>query len=268
MKQLADDLRAEGEELNALLATLSEDDWRRPTPFKDWTVEAVMQHLLVGDWMNALALTDPYKFSATLERRNVARAAGEKVSGLEFMDHDPGAGDALRASWHQGQVALCDLFAVREPKARMQWVGPDMSVRSGATARLMETWAHGQDIYDLLRQSRAPTDRLRNIATLGVNTYGWTFHNRGEDPPGPAPHVRLTAPSGATWTWNEPSETSLVEGAALEFCQVVTQGRNIADVDLTLVGEEAEKWMSIAQCFAGVPETPPQPGHRVWHQDL
>ena len=80
MKQLTDDLRAEGEELNALLATLSEDDWRRPTPFKDWTVEAVMQHLLVGDWMNALALTDPYKFSATLERRNAARAAGKKNS--------------------------------------------------------------------------------------------------------------------------------------------------------------------------------------------
>ncbi len=175
MKQLANDLRAEGEELNALLATLSEDDWRRPTPFKDWTVEAVMQHLLVGDWMNALALTDPYKFSATLERRNAARAAGEKVSGLEFMDQDPGSGAGLRASWHQGQRALCELFAAREPKARMQWVGPDMSVRSGAAARLMETWAHGQDIYDLLRQSRAPTGRRRNIATLDVNTYGWNL---------------------------------------------------------------------------------------------
>ena len=264
MKLLADDLRAEGDELNALLATLSEDDWRRPTPFKDWTVEAVMQHLLVGDWMNTLALTDPDKFSATLERRNAARAAGEKVSGLEFMDHDPGTGAALRTSWHQAQQALCDLFAVREPKARMQWVGPDMSVRSGATARLMETWAHGQDIYDLRRQSRLPTDRLRNIATLGVNTYGWTFHNRGDEPPGPAPHVRLTAPSGAVWTWNEPDEGNLVAGSALEFCQVVTQGRNIADVDLTVVGAVAEKWMAIAQCFAGVPETPPKRGHRAW----
>ncbi|MFP6770946.1 MAG: TIGR03084 family metal-binding protein [Alphaproteobacteria bacterium] len=264
MKQLADDLRAEGDELNALLATLSEDDWRRPTPFKDWTVEAVMQHLLVGDWMNTLALTDPDKFSATLERRNAARAAGEKVSGLEFMDQDPGSGAGLRASWHQGQRALCELFAAREPKARMQWVGPDMSVRSGATARLMETWAHGQDIYDLRRQSRVPTDRLRNIATLGVNTYGWTFQNRGEEPPGPAPHVRLTAPSGAVWAWNEPDEGNLVEGAALEFCQVVTQSRNIADVDLTVVGEVAEKWMAIAQCFAGVPEIPPKPGHRAW----
>jgi uncharacterized protein (TIGR03084 family) len=223
-----------------------------------------MQHLLVGDWMNTLALTDPDKFSATLERRNAARAAGEKVSGLEFMDQDPGSGAGLRASWHQGQRALCELFAAWEPKARMQWVGPDMSVRSGATARLMETWAHGQDIYDLRRQSRVPTDRLRNIATLGVNTYGWTFQSRGEEPPGPAPHVRLTAPSGAVWAWNEPDEGNLVEGAALEFCQVVTQSRNIADVDLTVVGEVAEKWMAIAQCFAGVPEIPPKPGHRAW----
>ncbi len=264
MVELAGDLRAEGDDLNGALMTLAEEDWRRPTPFKDWTVEAVMQHLLVGDWMNGLALTDPDKFSLTLERRNAARAAGEKVTGLEFMEIDPDSGAQLRAHWHAGQQALCDLFAVREPKARMKWVGPDMSVRSGATARLMETWAHGQDIYDLLRQPREATDRIRNIATLGVNTYGWTFQNRGEAPPGPAPHVRLTAPSGATWTWNEPSETNVVAGAALEFCQVVTQGRNIADVDLSVVGEVAEKWMSIAQCFAGAPEQPPKPGHRAW----
>ena len=264
MTELAADLRAEGDELHTLLLTLSNDDWQRPTPFKAWTVEAVIQHLLAGDWMNALSLTDPDRFIDTLKRRNTARSEGQEVSGLEYMDDDPGSADQLCAKWYRHQQELCDLYAACDPKTRMKWVGPDMSVRSGATARLMETWAHGQDVYDLLQEPRTPTDRIRNIATLGVNTYLWTFQNRGQKPPGTVPHVRLIAPSDATWTWNKPSETNLVEGAAVEFCHVVTQGRNIADVNLKVVGEVATKWMSIAQCFAGKPEDPPAPGHRAW----
>ena len=52
-------------------------------------------------------------------------------------------------------------------------------------------------------------------------------------------------------------------GSAVEFCQVVTQTRNIADTGLKLVGETARNWMQNAQCFAGPPETPPAPGSRV-----
>ena len=108
------------------------------------------------------------------------------------------------------------------------------------------------------------TDRIRNIATLGVNTYGWSFQNRGLKPPGPAPHVRLTSPSGAIWTWNEPDPDNRIEGTALDFCHVVTQGRHIDEVDLQVTGDRARQWMAIAQCFAGAPETPPPPGQRGW----
>ncbi len=98
---------------------------------------------------------------------------------------------------------------------------------------------------------------------IGVRTYGWTFANRKLDPPGAPPYVRLTAPSGDIWEFNEPSDTNFVEGSAVEFCHVVTQGRNIAEVNLKVVGEPAEKWMAIAQCFAGPPENPPEPGSRT-----
>ena len=131
------------------------------------------------------------------------------------------------------------------------------------TARQMETWAHGQAVYDLMGVTRAPTDRLRDIAEIGVRTYGWTFANRQRAVPGPAPHVRLTAPSGAVWTWNDPVPDNGVEGDALDFCQVVTQTRNVADTGLVVRGEVAREWMRLAQCFAGGPEDPPPPGMRV-----
>ena len=78
------------------------------------------------------------------------------------------------------------------------------------------------------------------------------------------PYVRLTAPSGAIWEWGEPETEDRVEGSAVEFCHVVTQGRNIADTDLAVSGETAVEWMAIAQCFAGGPEEPPAPGQRAW----
>jgi len=150
-----------------------------------------------------------------------------------------------------------------DPKRRLPWFGPDMGVRMFTTARLMETWAHGQEVYDLMGVLRVPTDRIKNVATIGVRTFGWTFVNRGEDVPGAPPYVRLVAPSGAIWEWNEPSESECISGDALEFCHVVTQGRNIVDTKLEVVGDVANRWMSIAQCFAGGPVDPPKPGVRT-----
>ena len=137
-----------------------------------------------------------------------------------------------------------------------------MSVRSSITARLMETWAHGQAVYDVLGEERQNTDRIRNIVVLGVNTFGWTYKVRGEEPPGPMPHLVLTAPSGEIWRYGEPSDTERISGQAAEFCQVVTQTRNVRDTALEVRGANAADWMSKAQCFAGPPETPPAAGTR------
>ena len=154
------------------------------------------------------------------------------------------------------------MFAEADPKARLKWAGPEMSGASMATARLMETWAHGQEIYDHAGVVRQNEDRISNIVMLGVNTYGWTYATRKCEPPGPMPHLVLKAPSGAVWTYGEPSAASRVEGLAEEFCQVVTQTRNIADTSLKLTGDVAADWMSKAQCFAGPPSPPPAPGTR------
>jgi uncharacterized protein (TIGR03084 family) len=137
-----------------------------------------------------------------------------------------------------------------------------MSTQSSITARLMETWSHAQAIYDALGIERINADRIHSIAELGVRTYRWTFANRQMEAPMPKPHIRLTAPSGAVWTWNEESDTDYVSGDATEFCQVVTQSRNIADTHLTVKGDSANAWMPIAQCFAGPVETPPAQGKR------
>jgi uncharacterized protein (TIGR03084 family) len=260
LKAQVDDLRAEGRELDALLARLTDADWARETAFKRWTVWDVVAHLHLSDHMGMTSLAGEAQFRTLMRDM---RDAGVPMTAYarRWLGDLPGA--ALRDRWRALLVALCDGLEASDPERRLAWAGPGMKPRMFATARQMETWAHGSEIHDLLGIERRETDRIRNIATIGVRTFGWTFANRKIDPPAPAPFVRLTAPSGAVWEWNEPQADNCVEGRAVEFCQVVTQTRNVADTQLRVLGEPARRWMAIAQCFAGPPEDPPAPGARV-----
>lgn len=264
MLQQAIDFRDESDALHALLAPLSDADFARPTGFKGWTIDDILRHLHFWNAAAALSLRDEPRFLELMGRvmpglETGLRAVEDRELGSAT---GPSTGRRLLALWHDTCHDTARLFADTDPKRRLKWAGPDMSARSSITARLMETWAHGQAAYDLLGVERVDTDRIQNIVVLGVNTYGWAFSNRRLAVPQPAPHLRLTAPSGAVWTFNPASETDLVEGLATEFCQVVTQTRHLADTRLRVVGPTATQWMAIAQCFAGPPMEPPRPGQR------
>jgi len=259
------DFRDESEALYQLLADLDDDDFERPSQFKGWTVNDVISHLHAWNRAADLSLNDTEAFAEFRRRLFEAIQNGSTVVEFEKVWLDDCKNRERLEQWRSFYLEMSERFAGADPKMRVAWAGPDMSVRSSITARLMETWAHGQELYDLLGVERIDSDRIKNIAVLGVNTFGWTFINRGLDVPGDVPHVRLTAPSGDTWTWNEANDDNFVAGSATEFCQVVTQVRNRDDTKLEIVGEVANRWMSIAQCFAGPPEDPPPAGsrHRV-----
>ena len=157
---------------------------------------------------------------------------------------------------------LARLYGDADPEARVAWVGPEMSAKAKITARQMESWAHGQEIFDALGLERDEGDRIKNICDLGVRTYSFAYRNRNETPPTPKPFVQLTAPSGAVWEWNEPQSDNSVIGNAVDFARAVTQTRNVADTTLVCTGPIATGWMKIAQCFAGPPMDPPAKGVR------
>jgi len=262
MMQESLDLRAEADELHAFLQTLDAKDWARTTGFKQWTPWDVIAHLHYFDRAALLALEGEDGFAAKRAEfigKIVEGRSSAEIAREEFGDPSPAE---LLGHWRETCHRLADGLGACDPKRRLPWFGPDMGARMFTTARYMETWAHGQEVYDLKRVRRRYTDRIKHIATIGVKTFGWTFANRGLEVPGDPPHVRLVAPSGAIWEWNPPSESEVIRGDAADFCHVVTQGRNIADTGLEVVGEIAARWMSIAQCFAGGPMDPPKPGER------
>lgn len=267
MVEQAQDLLDESESLHELLSPLSQEDFNRPTQFKGWTLHDVVAHLHIFNWATNESIRDGDSFVQWYEGLKTHMAAQKKdLRGAtdDWLDeHENGVrGHALLERWIDDVRTLAVQLKDVDPRMRVKWAGPDMSVRSSLTARLMETWAHGQEVFDLLGHKRLDTDRIRNIAVLGMNTFGWTFINRGLDVPEDVPYVRLDAPSGAVWEWNEPNQTNFVSGSATHFCQVVAQTRNIADTRLQVSGDTATRWMAIAQCFAGAPEDPPAPGTR------
>lgn len=254
------DLRAEGDELYQFLLTLDKADWSRATTFKSWTINDVVSHLYFGDYLGVTSHKDGQAF-----KRFMAEVQSSGLTLAEFTRQwlDDLNGVKLLERWRGLFLDMCELFAASDPRLRLTWVGPDMSIQMFATARLMETWSHSWAIYDLLGTSRNQDDRIKHIATIGVKTYQWTFINRGSTPPGPPPHISLRAPSGELWEWNGEQNGNKISGNAVEFCQVVTQVRNIADTQLKLTGEPAKQWMAVAQCFAGPVEEPPAKGLRV-----
>jgi uncharacterized protein (TIGR03084 family) len=259
--QQAYDFLEESEALYALLSPLDEASFDTQTLFKEWTVNNILRHLHVWNVAANLSLTDENAFAEML------RILFSKAKAIRFTEAEDSylqglSGRALLLQWIIAARSTAANFASADPKIRLKWVGPDMSALSSVSARLMETWAHAQAVYDVLGVERRDTDRIGNIVRLGINTYGWTFKNRKERVPEPMPYVRLTAPSDAIWEYGEVSGHSYIEGSASEFCQVITQTRNIADTSLQVKGSSAHRWMNIAQCFAGSPNDPPAKGVR------
>jgi len=263
MNDLCADLLAEYRSLANLCATLSPDQWRQRTDFFAWKPWDEVAHLLFFDETALQAVSDAARFEADKAALTRELATGEEISAIARRRYGQLDGAALLMQWRQRHEALVAALAGMDAKARLPWYGPTMSARSFATARLMETWAHGQDIWDMLGKQREPSPGLRHITHLGVTTYGWTFINRQLEVPQPVPYVELDAPGGDRWVWGEPSGQHFVRGPALDFALLVTQRRNRADTQLAWAGEPADQWTRLAQCFAGEPADGPAPGARV-----
>jgi uncharacterized protein (TIGR03084 family) len=256
--QQAIDFRDESDSLYKLLSPLKDHEFDQPTQFKGWTINDVLGHLHFWNWTANLTLKDGEAFQAFYSKLM------KEVRGGSLREAEKGwrkgiMGNELLETWREYYIEMAVRFEKADPKMRLKWAGPDMSVRSSITARLMETWAHGQEVYDTLGVNHISGDGIKNIVVLGVNTFGWTYLNRGLDVPSERPFVKLIAPSGENWEWGDASDSSYIEGKAEEFCQVVTQVRNVADTSLQLAGDVAVEWMSMAQCFAGGPQDPPAP---------
>jgi len=256
VKRLCSDLRQEYESLDAVVVSLSEDERQQVTPFYGWSICDEIAHLCFTDMNTLLAIEDAQAFKVHANQLIEWMEAGGKVMPFTYEQMGYPLASALINQWRDVRERLLSKVVQLNPKDRFSWYGPSMSTKSLITARLMETWAHGQDIYDTLRVIRDNTDRIRHIAHMGVVNYHWSFVTNQQEPPTVSPYIELTAPSGELWYWGDKSDEEYVKGPAEDFCLLVTRRRHLQDLSLDSEGQAASTWLPIAQCFTG----PADPG--------
>ena len=257
MEQICNDLAMEQQGLDAVVANLDETGWETMTPSKGWNIKEQIRHLAYFENRAKLAASNPEAFKQWFEE--MLQDPNAMTGHMETTGKDLTAEGTLKW-WREERNALLDLLGKMNRKDRLSWYGPDLSAISFGTARLMETWAHGQDIVDALGIVRKPTDRLRHIAHMGASTFAWSYTVRQMEVPDTPVRLELMGPSGDLWAWGPEEAKNMVKGLAEDFCLVVVQRRHVADTDLIVHGETARQWMSIAQAYAGPPSEGRKPG--------
>jgi uncharacterized protein (TIGR03084 family) len=250
LQQIVADLRAESDELDALVAPLAADRWAASTPAAGWTIAHQIGHLLWTDRVALTAVTDEPAFAGLLDMA-AANPIGFVDAGADELATTAPA--ELLTDWRQTRARLHDALLTVPDGRKLPWFGPPMSAASMATARMMETWAHGLDVADTLGVKRPPTARLRSVAHIGVRARDYAFAVNGLPAPTEPFLVELRAPDGSTWSWGPPDASQRVTGDAEDFCCLVTQRRALRDLDLAAEGNDAQRWLQIAQAFAGPP---------------
>ncbi len=276
IEDLSDDLRAETAEiLHAFdgidgvstvngeeeVDGLGEQAWMTITACAPWTVKDQLSHLAWNDHATVLALTEPERF---------VQAKPSTPEGIQAMvdsvisDNQYRSGpDVVHWFWSERERML-EAITGRDPRERIPWYGPDMSIASKLTARFMETWAHGYDITNALGVQREPTDRVRHVVFLGLQALPNAYSAQGWAVPEVPVRVEVLAPSGAVWSFGRADAVNVIRGSAFELAQVVTQRIHPADTSLRAEGSVATEWLGIAQAFAGPPGNGPS---RVCRRD-
>ena len=256
MRALAGDLATETAVLRDMIAPLDDDGWHLPTPAAGWRVADQISHLAFFDDAAIQSATNPEGFAAEVPR---SVAAGEMDPDDIAARYANLAGAELLAWFDASRRRLITVFCDLDPALRLPWFGPPMSAASSLSARIMETWAHGQDVADALGLVREPTARLRHVAHIGVRALPFSFTANGLEVPAEPVRVELIAPDGSLWTWGPEHAANRVTGPALGFCLLVTQRRHRDDTDVHAEGQVAAQWLAIAQAFAGRPGPGRQP---------
>ncbi len=256
MKEIVTDLAAEQKALDDFLSRLEEEQWDLPTPAEGWTVRDSVSHIAHIDEVAVSFLRGDY---AALDE--AARI------GMGFNEIGPQRGRTMRSSqilrwWRDIRKTLAEHLMKTDPKARIPWFGPPMGARAFATARLMETWAHGLDCYDALGAEPVDTDRLRHVAMIAYLARPYAYSVNGLEPSNIPIRLELVLPSSAPWSQGPEDAKDVIRGTASDFCRVAVRRRHWKDTKLEVIGDEARRFIEIVQTYAGPPGSGRKPRNR------
>ncbi|MFI5621334.1 TIGR03084 family metal-binding protein [Streptomyces sp. NPDC051567] len=262
LNDVVKDLAIEIEETARLVEGLDEAGWATPTPAPGWSVADQIAHLTFIFHLAGTAASDADAFA------KIAAGAAHDFDGsvnaaLQQFNQFPPA-QLLGRFRALGRSSVDSLDAVPAGQV-VPWLVNPLPPTVLAAAGIMELFGHGQDIADALGVRREPTDRLRHLVFFAFLTRDFGYLSRGLTPPAEPFRIEVTSPAGEVWAFGPEDAENKVTGPAEDFCLLVTRRRHRDDLALTATGEEADRWLDIAQAYrgpAGEGRTPGQFAHR------
>jgi uncharacterized protein (TIGR03084 family) len=242
VREILSDLVAEQQFLDQSLQRIPIKNWDRVTPSKPWTVRDTISHL--ADFADLAADT-------LLGGDKVKE--WQKASDLDVLRQRAiQRGRAMRPQdviewWRGGRAKVVEPLSHMTEDDRVEWIEGTMSARTFATFRLMETWAHGLDIYQALEIEVEDTARIRHVCWLGWKTLPYAFKAAGLDY-SPV-RVEVIGPGYAKWVYGPDDTDELIKGSASDWARVVVRRIKPKDVRLKVTGENAQKAVEVAQAF-------------------
>ncbi len=261
MREILSDLVAEQQHLDQFLQTLRDRQWATPTPAPGWTIQDTVSHL---------AFTEA--FAAEVLQQGEDRVQAEDISDMDTWTEtgvDMGRGrrhQEIIEWWRFGRADVVDALSRMPGVGRVPWLYGDMSARSFAAIRLMETWAHGLDVKSAILGRITPleqppeddeqyedpltdTTRLRHIASLGQRSLPFSFDQAGEHFPEQGIRVEVMGPLYAAWRFGPEDTDQVIKGMAGDWCRLVVQRQSADETGLKAVGEFAETALLIARAY-------------------
>ncbi|PMR61720.1 TIGR03084 family protein [Verrucosispora sp. ts21] len=249
------DLTAESEALDAVVATLSDEQWETSTPAHGWAVRHQIAHLAATFRLAGLAAAQPAAFQQMTSRLSDDFDANVAAAMADFVVEPP---TVLLSRWRTERATAEKALAAVPPGQMVPWLVRPLPAPVLAAAGMMEVFAHGRDVLDALGVRPAYTDRLGHLVGFAVRTWDFGYLARGRTAPDVQFRFEITAPSGALWEFGPPDANQRITGPAEDFCLLVTRRRHRDDLAVRAVGSDAEHWLDIAQAYRG----PAGPGRR------
>lgn len=242
MREILSDLVAEQQFLDQSLQRIPIKNWDRVTPAKPWTVRDTISHLadfaeLAADALVGGEKVQEWRTATDLDAlRQRAIKKGRSMRPQDVIEW-----------WRGGRARVVEPLSHMSEDDRVEWIEGSMSAKTFATFRLMETWAHGLDIYQALDIEVEDTARIRHVCWLGWKTLPYAFKAAGVDY---SPiRVEVIGPGYAKWTYGPAEAENQIKGSASEWARVVVRRIPPKKARLKTSGELAQKALEVAQAY-------------------
>jgi uncharacterized protein (TIGR03084 family) len=254
MREILSDLVAEQQALDQFLQRISERQWNLPTSAPGWSIKDTVSHLAYSEQFAAKAIEDG---PAIIKKAKITNIDTWNAIGVE-------QGREMRYQqviewWRNSRADVVDALSRMDGSERVPWVVGDMSARSFATVRLMETWAHGLDIKDAMEglltfdeeedDPIADTSRIRHIAWLAHRMLPYAFSEAGEEFPKSGIRLELMGPRYARWVYGPEGAENVVKGIAGEWCRIAVRRLDYGATSLKAEGDDAETALRVVRTY-------------------